>query len=256
MTESTNMIENRLLLAQLNHLLTPEKYQDYCPNGLQVEGSSQIDRIITGVSLTEKLIDKAITYGANAIIVHHGIFWHKDDSTITGIKHRRLSKLIKHGINLYAYHLPLDNHQELGNNVQLASKLDLVISGQTEQQGLLWFGELSKPRILIDLVSEVELKLQHKSLYFGQSSARLMRKIAWCTGSADSLFNAAIKLDVDVYITGEVSEPIMSMAEESGVAYIAAGHYATERYGIQALTEYLKHSLNIPVEYIELYNPV
>lgn len=250
------MIANYSLLAELNRLLTPEKYQDYCPNGLQVEGTHKIQRIITGVSLTEQLIEVAIAEGAQAIMVHHGIFWHKDDYNIVGIKQRRIAKLLKYGINLYAYHLPLDNHPELGNNVQLAKKIGVQVLGQTDKQGLLWFGRLNRPASVADFIAHLSAQLQHNPLYFTNSETQVLDKVAWCTGGADSLFNAAINLGVTAYITGEVSEPIMSLAAESGVVYIAAGHYATERYGIYALTQYLQDELGLSAKFIELYNPV
>lgn len=250
------MIKNDVLLATLDQLLTPENYKDYCPNGLQVEGCREINKIITGVSLNEALIDAAIDLDAQAIIVHHGIFWYKDSYNITGIKKRRLEKLIKNDINLYAYHLPLDNHKELGNNVQLAERLGINVLGNTIDQNLLWFGELKTPTTFADFSKLVAKQLMHKPLCFTQDETSQMRKIAWCTGGADSFFNKAIDLGVDVYITGEVSEQTMSLALEGGVAYIAAGHYATERYGVMALGKYLEQRLNTPTEFIELYNPV
>lgn len=250
------MIDNYILLAELNDILKPDRFKDYCPNGLQIEGKPLVDKIITGVSLTEKLIDVAIAKKADAIIVHHGIFWHKDNYAITGIKKKRIEKLIKNDINLYAYHLPLDNHPELGNNVQLAKILEIKVNGNTGEQNLLWYGELVKPLTLDSFAQVITQKLLHKPTVFANNTERLIKKIAWCTGGADSFFNAAIELDVDAYISGEVSEPIYSLASESDVAYIAAGHYATERYGIMALTEHLVENNIAEAEFIELYNPI
>lgn len=250
------MITNTELLKTLNQLLAPEQFQDYCPNGLQVEGCTNITKIVSGVSLNEALIDAAIEAKAEAIIVHHGIFWQKDSYTITGIKRRRIAKLIKHNINLYAYHLPLDNHPTLGNNIQLAKRLGIKSLGQTEQQNLLWFGELDNAMLLGPFIELIAKQLQHQPVYFAKDQAQIVKRVAWCTGGADNLFSSAINLGVDVYITGEVSEPIMSMALESGVSYIAAGHYATERYGIMALTNYLQDTLAIDCKFVELYNPV
>jgi len=250
------MIENYVLLNKLNQILEPDKFKDYCPNGLQIEGQKNISKIITGVSLNEKLIDVAIEKKAQAIIVHHGIFWNKDNYVIGGIKKRRIEKLIKNDINLYAYHLPLDNHPQLGNNVQLAKTLGIKVQGNTGEQGLLWYGELTKALILNEWVKIITKKILHKSNVFANNADKLIKKIAWCTGGADSFFNAAIELGVDAYISGEASEPIYSMAHESNVAYIAAGHYATERYGIMALTEYLVKNNTAEAEFIELYNPI
>lgn len=249
-------MNNYELLNYLNQILTPAKYQDYCPNGLQIEGVSNIDRIVTGVSISEKLIDAAIEVNASAIIVHHGLFWNKDEHILTGIKRNRVAKLLKHGVNLYAYHLPLDNHLELGNNVQLAKVLGFEVMGQSDKQNLLWYGKLPTAITINQLVTNIEHKLQHKPLYFANQNLRQISSIAWCTGGAQSMFELAINLGVDAYLTGEVSEPIMSMADESNVAFIASGHYVTERYGIMALTNYLQQNLNIPADFIELYNPI
>lgn len=250
------MIENYSLLDKLNEILEPHKFKDYCPNGLQIEGQKDIRNVITGVSLNEKLIDTAIEQNAEAIIVHHGIFWNKDSYTITGIKKKRIEKLIKNDINLYAYHLPLDNHNELGNNIQLAKVLDIIPHGVTSDQNLLWYGELDSPINLDGLANRINHKLGHKPQIFINNPDKLIKKIAWCTGGADSFFSDAIKLNVDAFISGEASEPIYSLAEESAVTYIAAGHYATERYGIKALSHYLTDNNIVKAQFIELYNPI
>lgn len=242
------------LLEQLNLLLMPEKFQDYCPNGLQVEGAKDIHKIVTGVSLSQALIDHAIKIEAQAIIVHHGIFWHKSGYVLTGLKYQRVAKLIKNDINLFAYHLPLDNHPELGNNVQLAKLLDIEVHNQTGYQGLLWSGILKKPQALAEFTKFYQQKTNHKPIYFANDN-KLISKIAWCTGGADNMFEEAIDLEIDCYLTGEIKEPIMSLAHESGVAFIAGGHYVTERYGIMALTNYLK-AQGLDTEFVELYNPI
>lgn len=249
-------MNNYELLNYLNKVLIPEKFQDYCPNGLQIEGKSDISKIITGVSISEKLIDAAVEQDASAIIVHHGLFWNKDEYIITGIKRNRIAKLLKHGINLYAYHLPLDNHPELGNNVQLAKKLGFEVIGQDEKQNLLWHGKLPNPTTIIQLASNIGASLDHKPLYFANQDTQIISRLAWCTGGAQSMFELAIKLGVDAYITGEVSEPIMNLAHESNVAFIAAGHYTTERYGIMALTEHIQQAISLDANFVELYNPV
>jgi dinuclear metal center YbgI/SA1388 family protein len=251
-----SVMNNYAFLAYLDKLLQPSLYQDYCPNGLQVEGQSEVHRIVTGVSLTERLIDVALERQANAILVHHGLFWHKESYAVVGIKKQRLAKLINNAINLYAYHLPLDNHATLGNNIQLAKKLDIVVDGQLSQQNLVWFGHFANPINIDELEHKITNKLGRKPQIFTASDSQQIKTVAWCTGGADSFFMEAIKLGVDAYISGEVSEPIPALAYEGGVSYIAAGHYATERYGIMALGEYISQELQIPTEFIELYNPV
>lgn len=250
------MLNNYVLLEYLNQILVPEKFKDYCPNGLQIEGSSEIKRIITGVSLSDKLIEVAINENAQAIFVHHGIFWLKDEYSLTGVKKRRVEKLLKHNINLYAYHLPLDNHSSLGNNAQLAKCLDIEVKGSTGEQSLLWYGQLVKPLSLEKLVQQISQNLQHKPIYFSDNEKKLINTVAWCTGGGDNFFSDAIKLGVDAYISGEASEPTMALALESEVAYIAAGHYATERGGVQAVGGHLQDKFNLSVKFIELYNPV
>lgn len=249
------MIDKFSLLKYLNDVLKPYEFEDYCPNGLQIEGDFTINKIITGVSICDELIESAIKNKANAIIVHHGIFWFKDDYRIYGVKKERIKKLLEHGINLYAYHLPLDNHQTLGNNIQLANLLDIEVIGQTDKQNLLWYGRLKKPILLPEFKNKVNAALKREPLILGKTE-RVITDIAWCTGGAVSMFNKAIDLDVDLYITGEVSEHILHLANESGVVYMAAGHYATERYGIMALTKYLGENLKLDASFIEIYNPV
>ena len=242
------------LVNHLNLYLDSSKYQDYCPNGLQVEGTNTINNIVTGVSLSAALIDYAVTKKAQAIIVHHGIFWHKSDYALTGLKYRRIAKLIKNDINLIAYHLPLDNHPETGNNIQLAKLLNINATSQSGYQNLLWSGDLLKPINLMSFVEFYQKQTGHLPIYFGDNK-KIITKVAWCTGGADSMFEEAINLGVDCFITGEIKEPIMNLALESGLAFIVGGHYVTERYGILALTEYLK-TLGLNVEYKELYNPI
>lgn len=246
------------LVKYLNHLFQADKFKDYCPNGLQIEGKAEINKIVCGVSLSQELIDHAINHKADTIIVHHGIFWNKDSYQITGIKYQRIAKLIKHDINLIAYHLPLDCHLELGNNAQLARVLEINVHGQAfdsqYQLDLIWHGELIKPITALDFGRHYQQQTGHTPLVLGNPS-RLIKKIAWCTGGADSLFSQAIELGVDCFISGEVSEPIKAIAEENGVVYVAGGHYVTERYGISALAHHLV-DMGLDSHFIELYNPV
>lgn len=249
-------ISNKALLEILNQELQIQNYKDYCPNGLQVEGAFNINSIITGVSLNEALIDRAIEQEAQAIIVHHGLFWNKEELTLTGIKRNRVNKLLQNNINLFAYHLPLDNHPALGNNIQLANKLNIKAQGNTGYQNLLWYGELEQEINLTDFIADIQLTLGQNPLYFSKNPEQKIKKIAWCTGGGDSFFLDAINLGVDTYLTGEIAEPTQGLALESGINYISAGHYATERYGVMALGEYLGSKLGLKVEFIEIYNPV
>lgn len=247
------------LVKYLNNLFQADKFKDYCPNGLQIEGKSEINKIVCGVSISQELIDYAIKQKADAIIVHHGIFWNKNEYPITGIKYQRIAKLIKNDINLIAYHLPLDCHIELGNNAQLASVLDINVNGQAYDSqyklDLIWHGELSDDKSAREFCVHYQNKTGHSPLFLGNPDKNI-KKIAWCTGGADSLFEQAIELEVDCFISGEVSEPIKSIAEESNVVYIAGGHYVTERYGIKALAKHLEVVKNLDCEFIEFYNPV
>lgn len=250
-------MQNYQLLAKLDQLLASASFIDYCPNGLQVEGTATITKIITGVSLSQELIDIAIKESAQAIIVHHGLLWNKQALNITGIHKQRLAKLLKHEINLFAYHLPLDNHSTLGNNIQLAQRLSITVTGHSNDQNLLWHGKLTKPMQLKRFLAVINQQLGHNVNYSATSSmlTKVINNVAWCTGGAANFFQAAIKAGADVYITGDNSEPAMALAHESGVAYIAAGHYVTERYGIIALTKYLSQKLKLKAQYVELYNP-
>lgn len=242
------------LVNYLDNLLQKNKFKDYCPNGLQIEGALKIEKIICGVSLSQELIDIAIKENADTIIVHHGIFWNKDDYAITGIKYQRIAKIIKNNINLIAYHLPLDNHEIYGNNVQLAKLLNINISGQNDIQNLIWHGSI-QPCVLNEFVSSYKQITNHTPIIIGDEN-KIIKNIAWCTGGADGFFNQITTMDIDCYITGEISEPIKSLAEESGVAYIAGGHYVTERYGIQAIAKLLQDKFNLDAKFIELYNPI
>lgn len=249
---------NYELETYLNTLLQTNNFQDYCPNGLQIEGDPYITKIITGVSLNEQLIDVAIQKKANAIIVHHGVFWNFDKNIITKVKKLRIAKILKQNINLYAYHLPLDNHNTMGNNVMLAQQLNLKIIGNTDKQGLLWYGQLENPCPLNEFIAHIDQQLKRKPAYFIRPEllTKTINNIAWCTGGADSFFTTAIDLNVDAFITGECKEHIMHMALESDVCFIAAGHYATERYGIEALTNHIQQTHNIDAKFIDIYNPI
>jgi dinuclear metal center YbgI/SA1388 family protein len=243
------------LVSYLDGLLEPAKFRDYCPNGLQVEGREEVMRIVAGVTASQALLDAAIEAKADAILVHHGYFWKGEDGVITGMRRKRLGALIKHDINLIAYHLPLDAHPELGNNAQLASRLGWIPEGRFGEQDIGWLGRLAGPVALSALAENISQVLGRTPLVIGDQS-RYVAKIAWCSGGAQGYLEQAIARGVDVYVSGEISEPTVHLARESGVAYIAAGHHATERYGVQAVAEHLAARFGLDCQFIDVANPV
>ena len=239
----------------LNQLLDIPRFQDYCPNGLQVEGRQNIYTIVSGVTASLDLLQEAIKAKADAILVHHGYFWRGEDMRITGIKNRRLALLIINQINLFAYHLPLDAHPQLGNNAQLGKKLGLTETGHFGNQYIAAHGELVQEMTLENLGEKISHILLRKPMIIGHPD-KTIRKIAWCTGAAQSYFEDAIQQNVDAFITGEISEQSVHLARESGVAFIAAGHHATERYGVQAVGDNIARKFNIRHQFIDIENPV
>ena len=239
----------------IGRLLDVSRFRDYCPNGVQVEGRATINRIATGVTASQKLLQDATAWGADAILVHHGYFWRNEDQAITGIKKRRLAHLLQHDVSLLAYHLPLDAHPELGNNAQLARRLGLLPQGRFGEQDIAWYGELQQPQTLSQFARHITSSFQRKPMLIGDND-RMLRRIAWCSGGAQSYFEQAVALGVDVFLTGEISEQHVHVALETGVAFIAAGHHATERYGVQALGEHLAGQWNIEHQFFDIDNPV
>lgn len=243
------------LVGYLDELLVPGKFRDYCPNGLQVEGRAEITRIVAGVTASQDLLDAAVALHADAILVHHGYFWKGEDGRVTGIRRQRLATLLANDINLLAYHLPLDAHPELGNNAQLARLLGFVPESRFGEQDIAWLGALAEPCDLSTLTARVSAVLGRQPLVIGGDD-RMIRRIGWCSGGAQGYFEQAIALGVDAYLSGEISEQTVHLARESGVAYLAAGHHATERYGVQALAGHLARQFGIACEFVDLDNPV
>jgi dinuclear metal center YbgI/SA1388 family protein len=239
----------------LNGLLQPERFSDYCPNGLQVEGKREINKIVTGVTASYALLEAALQANADAVLVHHGYFWRGEDLPITGIKKRRIQFLLQHEINLFAYHLPLDMHPELGNNVMLAKQLGLSVTGWAGEKNMLALAELNAPQTLKEFAALVEAKLKRTPQVIGDL-ARQVKTVALCTGAAQGYIEQAVAANADVYISGEISEQTVHVARESGMSYICAGHHATERYGIQALGEHLAQKFGLAHEFIDIDNPV
>ena len=239
----------------LNLLLQPERFNDYCPNGLQVEGKREINKIVTGVTASYALLEAALQANADGVLVHHGYFWRGEALPITGIKKRRIQFLLQHDINLFAYHLPLDIHLELGNNVMLAKQLGLKVTGWAGEKNMLALTELNPPQTLKEFAKLIEAQLKRTPQVIGDLNKPINR-IALCTGAAQGYIEQALAANVDVYISGEISEQTVHVARETGLSYISAGHHATERYGVQALGEHLAQKFNLKHEFIDIENPV
>jgi dinuclear metal center YbgI/SA1388 family protein len=244
------------LTQYLNELLKPEGFKDYCPNGLQVEGRSEIGLVVCGVTANQALLDLAVAEGADAILVHHGWFWRGETGVVTGIKRNRLKTLLTNDINLYAYHLPLDAHPAIGNNAGLARAAGWTSAGTFGEQGLGCLGIPAADATVASIAADLEKAVGRPPFVLAESGDKPIRRIAWCTGGAQSYFEAAIEAGADAFVTGEVSEPMVHLARESGVAYFAAGHHATERFGVQALGMRLIDRFGIRVRYLEVESPV
>jgi dinuclear metal center YbgI/SA1388 family protein len=242
------------LRAYLDSLLEAARFRDYCPNGLQVEGREQVQRVVCGVTASQALIEAAIERRADALLVHHGWFWKGEDGRVTGFRRQRMARLLAHDINLFAYHLPLDAHPTLGNNAQLALRFDWEIGGRFGEQDIGFFGVPSAPTLAGKLVQRMEQVLDRAPLLIGEPSRKVAR-IAWCSGGAQDYFEAALATGADVFISGEISEQTTHLARETGMAFIAAGHHATERYGVEALGAHLAESFGIDVAFVDIDNP-
>lgn len=239
----------------IGSLLEISRFRDYAPNGIQVEGKPQILRLATGVTASQRLLDEAVAWGADAILVHHGYFWRSEGDAIVGIKKRRLAHLLQHDVSLLAYHLPLDAHGVLGNNAQLGKRLGFVEQGRFGEQDIACLGELAQPQMLAQLAAHIEGVLLRAPQVIGRNE-RTIRRIAWCSGAAQGLFDEAVTLDVDAFLTGEISEQSVHIAEETGVAFIAAGHHATERYGVRALGEHLAGQFDVAHRFFDMDSPI
>ena len=254
-------MQRRELERWFEQTLEPKRFTDYCPNGLQVEGRSEICRLVTGVTASLALIDKAIELEADGVLVHHGWFWRGEDLTVRGTRKQRLARTLAHDLNLFAYHLPLDAHPVYGNNAQLAKVIglrpDLDVQGNPVTGGgkdLVWFGQTEQALSLAALQKQITTGLSREPVVVGDPG-KVCKKIAWCTGGAQGMFETAIEAGVDAYITGEISEPNAHLARESGVAFISAGHHATERYGVKALGQAVADTFGIDTLFFDIDNP-
>ncbi len=245
------------LLSHLEQLLEADRFQDYAPNGLQVEGRAEVRKLMTGVTASQALLDEAVAWGADAVLVHHGYFWKGEDARVTGMKARRLRTLLVSDISLLAYHLPLDAHPELGNNAQLAARLGLEVTGSFETGTpvpLGMVGRLPEPEPLQVFADRVAAALERPPVVV-QGGGHPVREVAWCTGAAQGFIDRAADCRVDAYLSGEISEPTVHVARERGLHYLAAGHHATERYGAPAVGEHLARRFSLEHRFVDVASP-
>ena len=251
-------MNNRKLANKLDQFLEIHQFKDYCPNGLQIEGREQVKKIITGVTANQALIDAAIEHNADAILVHHGFFWKGEAQQIVGMKYKRIKALIENGINLYAYHLPLDVHPELGNNKQLADLLGITDRRPLEPWDKRSVGRVGKFEEAVSaqaLTETITQQLNRAPLWIDGGKPKI-KSIAWCTGAGQDYITIAAEQGIDAFISGEISERTTHIAKEMGIHYFAAGHHATERYGAKALGEWLAEEMGFDVTFIDIDNPV
>lgn len=249
------MTDRQDITRYIDDLLKVSQFKDYCPNGLQVEGRTDIAHIVSGVTASQALIEAAIEQRADVLLVHHGYFWKGEEPCITGLKRKRIVRLLENDINLLAYHLPLDAHPELGNNAQLAQKLALQVEGTAGETDLIWYGSLPAPCTAGELATRIDTALGRPPLYIEGAEGPISR-VAWCTGAAQGYIEPAAALGVHAFISGEISEQTVHQARELGVSYFSAGHHATERYGVQALGEHLAKQFGIRHTFVDIDNPV
>lgn len=248
------------LCQYLQQCLQPQRFTDYCPNGLQVEGRDRVARIATGVTACQALLDEAIAWGADALLVHHGYFWRGEPPTVVGMKRRRLAALLANDVSLLAYHLPLDAHPQLGNNACLGRLMGFELAEQVplqpdSAQGLGNVGQLPAAVPAREFVEKLAAIIGRSPLHVGDPDA-LVSRIAWCTGAAQDYIGAAVAAGADLFVTGEASEQTVHTAREEGIHFVAAGHHATERYGVQAVGEHLAERFALEHRFFDIDNPV
>ncbi|CAL4042710.1 GTP cyclohydrolase 1 type 2 [Buchnera aphidicola (Phyllaphis fagi)] len=238
----------------INKKLNSHLFQDITNNGLQIEGNHNIQKIVTGVSICQQLIDFAIQYQAQAIIVHHGLFWDHESKNIQKIQKTRIHSILKNNINLYSWHIPLDVHKTLGNNMQIAKKLEITVLGKISDI-VLW-GKFNSHITVKNLFHKITSKFKRIPICFSRSKLYKINTIAWCSGKGQKFIKQAHDLKLDAFLTGEASEDTMHYAHESNINFFAAGHYATERYGIQKLGQWISKKYNLNVIFIDINNPI
>jgi len=240
-------------------VLQPEKIKDFTPNGLQIQGKEQISKIVTGVTASQALIDRAIAEQADAILVHHGYFWKNESYVIRGMKHKRIKSLLLNDINLFAYHLPLDIHAEIGNNAQLAKLFSIENVMPLElgnANSVAVQGEFSQAITGDTLAQAITTKLERECLHISPPSNKAIKTIAWCSGGGQNYIELAAEQGIDAFLSGEVSEQTTHVAKEMDIHFFAAGHHATERYGIKALGELIAQEHDVDVVFVDIDNPV
>jgi len=248
------MVALKTLVETADKLLDINRFKDYAPNGLQLEGRSEVQKIVSGVTASQAFIDAAIEANADVLLVHHGWFWRGEDQRIVGMKKRRIKALLESDISLLGYHLPLDAHPELGNNAQLAKRLNFIRDGAMDKEGIGDYGHLEQALTVSELSQVMQENLQRTPTVV-DSGDHPIKTIAWCTGGAQSYIGQAIALGVDAFVSGEISEQTTHEARENGIHYFAAGHHATERYGAPALGAYLAEQFGIAHQFIDIDNP-
>lgn len=248
------MIEMAELTAYLDELLAVPKFQDYAPNGLQIEGRPEVRRLATAVTASLDALEQAIAWQADALLVHHGYFWKGENPCLVGVKQKRIRHCLAAGMNLLAYHLPLDAHPEFGNNAQLATVLGIVPTGPLTREPLLWTGHLEAAEPLAAFQERLHHRLNRAPAHFAGGPAMIQR-IAWCTGACQKMIEQAAASGADAFLSGEVFEGSHHLARECGIHYFGCGHHATERYGAQALGEHLAGRFGVEHRYFELDNP-
>lgn len=250
-----NTVDRQTLASWLDASMQPALFRDYCPNGLQVEGTDHVGTLVCGVTASADFIDAAIAAGADAILVHHGWFWKNEDRRVVGWRKARMARVMGAELNLFAYHLPLDAHPAYGNNAQLAQVLGLeALPDRFGEQSLGWLGHASDCHSVGELAERVSQRLGRTPIVVGHPQQALGR-IGWCTGGAQSWFESALDAGATAYLSGEISEPNAHLARESGSAYLACGHHATERYGVQALGRAAAEALGLRALFIDIDNP-
>lgn len=249
------MVSTTDLVRYLDELLNASSIKDYCPNGLQVEGASVVTRAVFAVTASLAVVEQAAAAGAQALLVHHGYFWRGEDPRVIGPRRRRLAGLLAADINLIGYHLPLDLHPELGNNAQFGGRMGWTMDETGGERDLIALAQLPAPIGAVRLGEQLQARLGRTPLLVGDLT-REVRRIAWCTGAAQDMLEAAIALGADAFVSGEISERTTHLAREAGVIYAAAGHHATERYGIQALGEHVAERFGIEAIFLDDPNPV
>ena len=263
---NTQSISAQALTQFCDDYLSTSAFKDYAPNGLQVDGGRPIQRIVTGVTACEALIDAAIADNADAIMVHHGYFWKGEPATLTGMKGRRVRKLMQHGISMIGYHLPLDSHPISGNNAKLADMLGMTITGALYPTESHPVGNIATctPQTADDLIATMTQALGRAPLHISaeyhadssaQTNGRLIERVGICTGGAQDMIEQAASMGCDAFISGEISERTTHSARELGIDYFACGHHATECGGIQALGEIVAQKFGLPVTFIDIKNP-